>query len=214
MKKLCLLPLVLAFAATARAETRSAQLLGDAPKVLLAGTPRLLDAALGADGVQQLAAVENIGFGEHFAKTAAVGTATSVTGVLIGAGLGMLSNNLIAAAIPVLIANLFLPPIVTVLVSMWLGNLTSPGRFTSFWLPVAGAFAVNAGAYVIASLLLVVPWTNPAALLIYALVDGLLMSGASVGLMHLTEKKAPATVTSFVPGVSDTVIAPIVKVAL
>lgn len=213
MKKLCLLPLVLAFAATASAETRSAHLLSDAPRVLLAGTPRLLDSALGAADVQQ--AVENLGFGEHFAKTAAVGTATSVTGVLIGAGLGMLSNNLIAAAIPVLIANLFLPPIVTVLVSMWLGNLTSPGRFTSFWLPVGGAFVANAAAYVIASLLLVVPWTNPAALLVYALVDGLLMSGASVGLMHLTQNKtAPAKVTSFIPGVSDTTIAPLVKVNL
>jgi hypothetical protein len=213
MKKLCLLPLVLAFAATAQAETRAAQLLSDAPKMFLAGTPRLLDTALGAEGVE-LSPVEKISFGEHFAKTAIVGTATSVTGVLIGAGLGMLSNNLIAAAVPVLLANLFLPPIVTVLVAMWLGNLTSPGRFTSFWLPVGGAFLVNAAAYVIASLLLVVPWTNPAALLVYALVDGLLMSGASVGLMHLTEKKAPTVVTSFVPGVTDTVIAPIVKVAL
>lgn len=214
MKKLCLLPLMLAFAATAQAETRAAQLLDDAPKMFVPGAPRLLDAPLDAVTVP-IQAVQKISFGEHFAKTAVVGTAASITGVLIGAGLGALSNNLIAAAIPVLLANLFLPPIVTVLVAMWLGNLTSPGRFTGFWLPAAGAFAVNAAAYVIASLLLVVPWTNPAALLVYALVDGVLMSGASVGLMHLTEKKdQPATVTSFVPGVTDTVIAPIVKVAL
>jgi len=41
-----------------------------------------------------------------------------------------------------------------------------------------------------------------------------LMSGASVGLMHLTEKKQPATVTSFIPGVTDTTLVPLVKVSL
>ena len=211
MKKLFLVLLAVT-AATAQAETRSARLLSDAPKVLLGATPRLLDAALAATDVKETVA-ERIGFGEHFAKTTAVGMASSVTGVLIGAGLGALSNNLIAAAIPVLLANLFLPPVVTVLVAMLIGNWDSPGRF-SFWLPLAGAFAVNAAAYVIASLLFVVPWTNPAALLLYSLIDGLLMSGASVGLMHATEKKTPVTVTSFVPGVTDTLMVPMVKVNL
>lgn len=211
MKKLFLVLLAVT-AAAAQAETRSARLLSDAPKVLLGATPRLLDAALAATDVKETVA-ERIGFGEHFAKTTAVGMASSVTGVLIGAGLGALSNNLIAAAIPVLLANLFLPPVVTVLVAMLIGNWDSPGRF-SFWLPLAGAFAVNAAAYVIASLLFVVPWTNPAALLLYSLIDGLLMSGASVGLMHATEKKTPVTVTSFVPGVTDTLMVPMVKVNL
>lgn len=212
MKKLCLLPLVLAFAATAQAETRSARLLGDTPKVLLGATPRLLDAALAATDVKDTVA-QRMGLGEHLTKTTIVGMASSITGVLIGAGLGALSNNLIAAAIPVLLANLFLPPVVTVLVAMLLGNMDAPGRF-GFWLPLAGAFVVNAAAYVIASLFLVVPWTNPAALLVYSLIDGLLMGGASVGLMHLTEKKQPTVVTSFVPGVSDTTLVPMVKVNL
>ena len=139
--------------------------------------------------------------------------ASSVTGVLIGAGLGSLSNNLIAAAIPVLLANLFLPPILTVLVAMLIGNWESPGRF-GFWLPLAGAFAVNAAAYVIASLFLVVPWTNPVALLLYSLVDGMLMGGATVSLMHLTSKKQPVLLTSFVPGVTDTMMVPLMKVNL
>lgn len=213
MKKLPLVSLVLALCATqAQAETRSARLLGDAPRVLLGATPRLLDGALAAADVKETVA-QNIGFGEHLAKTSAVGMASSVTGVLIGAGLGSLSNSLVAAAIPVLLANLFLPPVITVLVAMLIGNWDSPGRF-GFWLPLAGAFAVNAAAYVIASLLLVVPWTNPAALLVYSLIDGLLMGGASVGLMHLTEKKQTTNVTSFVPGVSDTTLVPLVKVSL
>jgi hypothetical protein len=59
-----------------------------------------------------------------------------------------------------------------------------------------------------------VPWTNPAALLIYSRVDGLLMGGASVGIMHLTEKKQTTTISSFVPGVTDTMLVPMVKVNL
>lgn len=207
-----LVPLAL-LASSALAQTRSAT-LSDAPKALLAATPRLLDAALAATDVKEAApAVAGIGFGEHFGKTAAIGMASSVTGVLIGAGFGMLSNNLIAAAVPVLLANLFLPPIVTVLMAMLIGNWDSPGRF-GFWGPVAGAFVVNAAAYVIASLLMVVPWTSPVAVLLYSLVDGVLMSGVSVGIMHLTEKKAPATITSFVPGVSDTQFVSLTRVNL
>ena len=213
MKKLLLVPLAFAlFAANTQAETRSARLLTDAPKLMLGASPHLLDAALGAADVKETA-VAGIGFGEHFAKTAAVGMASSVTGVLIGAGLGSLSNNLIGAAIPILLSNLFLPPILTVLAAMLVGNWEQAGRF-SFWLPLAGAFVVNAAAYVIASLLLVVPWTNPIALLLYSLVDGLLMSGATVGVMHLTEKKQTTIVTSFVPGVGDTMLVPLVKVSL
>ncbi|MDP1824131.1 MAG: hypothetical protein Q8L48_12840 [Archangium sp.] len=213
MKTSLLVALVVAlFAGHARAESRSAHLLGDAPKVLLGSTPRLLDSALAAADVKDTVAA-NIGFGEHFAKTSAVGMASSLTGVLLGAGLGVLSNNLIGAAIPVLLANLFLPPILTVLMAMLVGNWETPGRF-GFWLPLAGAFVVNAAAYVIASLVLVVPWTNPAALLLYCLVDGLLMGGATVGIMHLTEKKKPGTITSFVPGVSDTTFVSMMKVNL
>ena len=211
MKKLTFVAFALC-ALTAQAQTRSARLLADAPTVLLGSTPRLLESALGAAEVKDVV-VERLGLGEHFAKTTAVGMASSVTGVLIGAGLGALSNSLAVAAIPILLANLFLPPIGTVLVAMLVGNWNEPGRF-GFWLPLAGAFVVNAAAYVIASLFLVVPWTNPAALLVYALVDGLLMSGASTGLMHLTEKKQPTMVRSFVPGVSDTTLVPMVKVNL
>jgi hypothetical protein len=32
--------------------------------------------------------------------------------------------------------------------------------------------------------------------------------------MHLTEKKQPTTISSFVPGVTDTMLVPMVKVSL
>lgn len=153
-------------------------------------------------------------WGSLFLKTSLVGTASTATGALVGAGLGSLSNNLIGAAVPVLLANLFLPPVLTVAAALLMANWDDVGRF-GFWAPVAGAFVVNAAAYVLASLVFVVPWANPAALLVYSLVDGLLMSGASMGLMALTENKAtPTTVTSFVPGVTDTTVVPVWKVDL
>lgn len=197
-------------ATTAAAEAR---LLDDAPKALLAVSPRLVERSLlGAAEVK--AAGPRMGYGEHFVKASAVGMASSAAGVVLGAGLGALSNNLIAAAIPVLLANLFLPPIVTVLVAQLLGNWHSPGRF-GFWLPLAGAFVVNAAAYVIASLLLVVPWTNPVALLLYTLVDGVLMGGTTVGLMHLTQQKDKVTtLPSFAPGVTDTTMVSLWRVNL
>lgn len=213
MTKLLVVPLAFALcASSALAESRSAHLLGDAPKLLLGASPRLLDAALGASD-HECHCEPRMGYGELFAKTSAVGLAASTAGVLIGAGLGALSNNLIAAAIPVLLANLFLPPVLTVLAAMLLGNWDSPGRF-GFWLPVLGAFVVNAAAYVLASLVFGVAWTNPVALLLYTLVDGLLMSGATVGIMALAEKKTTGSVTSFVPGVGDTTFVPLVKVGL
>lgn len=206
------LPLLLAlFALSAAAQSRSATLLGDAPRTVLGAAPGLLGAALGSVDVHESA--PGMSFGAHLTKTSVVGVVASTTGVLLGAGLGALSNNLVGAIIPALLANMFLPPVLTVLAAMLLGNMDSPGRF-GFWLPLAGAFVVNAAAYVIASLFLVVPWTNPVALLLYSLVDGLLMGGATVGLMHLTEKKQTSTVTSFAPGVSDTTLVPLVKVSL
>lgn len=227
MTKLLVVPLALALTATtALAEGRAARLLDDAPKLALGTTPRLLPLALGhgdegkdADcGCECECSKPVIGYGELFTKTAAVGVVASATGVMLGAGLGSLSNNLIGAALPVLLANLFVPPVVTVLVALLMGNWDSPDRFGSFWLPMAGAFVVNAALYVIVSLVfqVAVAWSNPVALLLYTVVDGLLMSGTTVGLMALTEKKEKpmAMLPSFVPGVSPTTFVPLTTVDL
>ncbi|MFZ5444592.1 MAG: hypothetical protein ACOZQL_31655 [Myxococcota bacterium] len=223
MTKLLVVPLALALGATtALAEGRSARLLDDAPKLAMGAAPRLLPVVLGhgeseGDCGCECECAPPMGYGELFTKTAAVGVVASAAGVMLGAGLGTLSNNLIGAALPVLLANLFVPPIVTVLVAMLLGNWDSPGRF-GFWLPVAGAFVVNAAVYVLTSLVLqiAVAWTNPVAMLLYTLVDGVLMSGATVGIMALTEKKPDKTavIPSFVPGVSATTFVPLTTVKL
>jgi hypothetical protein len=219
MTKLSVVPLALmVFASTALAEGRSARLLGDAPKLLMGTSPRVLDGLLGQK--DECDCEHRMGFGELFAKTSAVGIAASATGVLVGAGLGSLSNNLIGAILPgALIGNLLLPPILTVLAAMLIGNWDEPGRFSSFWLPLLGAFVGNAAVYVIVSLALnvAVAWTNPVSLMVYAVVQGLVMGGANTGLMALTEKKKDAHTTvipSFVPGISDTTFVSFGKVDL
>jgi len=184
----------------------SARLLDDAPKVITGATPRLIDQSLAAADAQQAPAKEAIGLGELFAKTYAVSVASSAAGIVLGAGLGALSNNLIGAAIPgLLIANLILPPLLTVLAATLMGNWDQADRF-GFWLPLGAAFLVNAAAIIITGLFLpiAVGITNPLSLVVFSLIDGLLMSGATVGVMALTEKKKVSTVSSFVPGVTDT----------
>jgi hypothetical protein len=179
----------------------SARLLseGDAPKAESAApatSSSLQDAA---------PKTSDVGLGELFVKVSAVGVAASATGVVLGAGLGSLSNNLIGAAIPgLLVANLIFPPLVTVLAAVLMGNWNEAGRF-GFWLPLAGAFVVNAAAVLITSLVfnIAVGITNPLSLLVYAVIDGVAMSGATVGLMALTETKKVTTVKSFAPGVTD-----------
>jgi hypothetical protein len=157
----------------------------------------------------------DIGLGELFVKVSAVGVAASATGVVLGAGLGSLSNNLIGAAIPgLLVANLIFPPLVTVLAAVLMGNWNEAGRF-GFWLPLGAAFLVNAAAVLITSLAIniAVGIANPLSLLVYAVIDGVAMGGATVGVMALTEKKKVTTVKSFVPGVTDSTFVVLNEVA-
>jgi hypothetical protein len=222
MTKLSVVPLVVAlFASTAFAEGRSARLLGDAPKLLMGTSLRVLDVAVGAMDEDCHCGEVRTNYGVLFAKTSAVGIAASATGVLVGAGLGSLSNNLIGAILPgALIGNLLLPPVLTVLAAMLMGNWDAPGRF-SFWLPVLGAFVGNAAVYVIVSLALqmAVAWTNPVSLMVYAVVQGFVMGGATTGIMALTEKKKSgdehaSVIKSFVPGITDTTFVSLGKVDL
>lgn len=185
------------------------RLLDDAPRQLASAT---LTAA--EPSTQTAAASPGISFGEHFGKTSAVGVISVMGSSMLAAGIGSLSISLFAGPLFGLLINAFLPPLITTLVAQLIGNWDSPGRF-GFWLPALGAFAVNIGAYLIASFVIGIAWTNPAGMLAYSAVTGLLMTTASVGLMHLTQAK-PATppITSFVPGVTDTIVVPLAKVAL
>jgi len=160
-----------------------------------------------------------LGFGEHFGKTLGVGVFASAAGVLLSVPFVALSNalaNSLAGALPALLIQLLVGPALTALGAWLIGNAGDDGRY-GYWGAFGVTFAVHLAVFVVTSLALSVstPWTNPVALLLYALVDGVLMSGTSVGFMHLFPKKKdePATLKSFVPGVSDTVVVSLSKVA-
>jgi hypothetical protein len=85
-----------------------------------------------------------------------------------------------------------------------------------FWGPLGVALGVNAVVYVLTSFLVPVSWANPLELLLYSLVDGVLMTGGAVGLMHLvpTAPRPTSSLPSFIPGVSDTVVVSLSEVKL
>jgi hypothetical protein len=200
-----------ALAQSATEPARSAHLLDAADGSALAmAAPSMAQLAPQASDVSGSEAfLPGPAYGVHFAKTFGAGVVGSTAGVLLGTALGQLSNDLIWSALPVLLSNLFVGPIVTVLVAMLVGNDGSSGRY-GFWGPVGVAFALNAALYVVVSLALnvAVSYATPLPLLLYTLVDSLLMTGGSVGLMHLTEKKvASSAIPSFIPGVTDTQVA-------
>lgn len=156
-----------------------------------------------------------VGFAPLLGVGAGIGVAAAAGGVLLGAGLGVLSNHLLGALLPgALLANLLVPPLVTALAMWGLGNLGAPGRFSP-WLPLLGAFVANAALYLVVGLAVpfAVAWSNPLALLLYAVLDGVLMAGATGGAMALVETRpAVLTVRSPVPGAPDVVCASLSRV--
>jgi hypothetical protein len=165
---------------------------------------RLIDEPSSASSVEPVN--HTLTFATHFARTLLPAIFGSTAGVIGAVALGSLSNSLLGAAIPVLLVHLLIPPILTVFSALLLGNHINPGRF-NFWLPMLGTFLLHAAVFVVGSLVFSIPWTNPLALLAFTVVDGMLMSVTSVGLMHLFQNAATqkmSVIKSFVPGVSDT----------
>jgi hypothetical protein len=155
-------------------------------------------------------------FGEHFGKTVGMGVLGATAGAVAGNLLGTLSNDLLGAAVPGALCNLLIGPLLTVVGALLAGNDGAwSGRY-GFWGPLGVALGINAVVYVVTSFVLPVGWADPLALLLYSLVDGVLMTGGAVGLMHLvdTAPRRTASLPSFVPGVSATTVVVLSEVAL
>jgi hypothetical protein len=204
-----LLPLLGAVALAsfpASAAEPSARLLDEGPRaVSLAPAPAVAAAA-----------PEGVSFGAHFGKTVGLGVFGATAGAVAGHLLGNLSNNLIGAALPGALCNLLIGPVLTALGALLVGNDGALTGSYGFWGPLGVALGINAVVYIATSFLLPVGWGNPVALLLYSLVDGLLMTGGAVGLMHLidTAPRRTASIPSFTPGVSDTVVVTLSEVRL
>jgi hypothetical protein len=155
-------------------------------------------------------------FGEHFGKTVGLGVLGATAGAVAGHLLGGLSNDLIGAAVPGALCNLLIGPVLTVVGALLAGNDGAWSGRHGFWGPLGVALGINAVVYVVTSFVLPVGWADPLALLLYSLVDGVLMTGGAVGLMHLvdTAPRATASLPSFVPGVSATAVVVLSEVKL
>jgi hypothetical protein len=204
--------LVLALPASAFA----ARWLDEEARLVSAAAPvSLASAALAADGLTAGAA-PTIGFGQHFAKTLGLGVFASTAGVLLAVPLGMLSNALVGQ-LPALLVSLLAGPALTTLGAWLVGNHGDAGRY-GYWGAFGVTFLVHLAVFAVTSLALpvAVAWSNPVSLLVYSLVDGLLMTVSAVGFMHLFPDRKPVaapTVTSFLPGVTDTAFVPLSSVA-
>lgn len=153
---------------------------------------------------------DTLGFGTHFATTLGVGILGSTAGVLLAVPLTLLSNALVGQ-LPALLVSLLAGPALTALGAWLVGNQHDAGRY-GYWGAFGAATVAHLVVFLVTTLALpiAVAWTNPVSLLLYSLVDGLFMTGAAVGTMHLFPRKAPAaTVASFVPGVGDTAFIPL-----
>jgi hypothetical protein len=128
----------------------------------------------------------------------------------------MLSNALVGQ-LPALLVSLLAGPALTTLGAWLVGNHGDAGRY-GYWGAFGVTFLVHLAVFAVTSLALpvAVAWSNPVSLLVYSLVDGLLMTVSAVGFMHLFPDRKPVaapTVTSFLPGVTDTAFVPLSSVA-
>jgi hypothetical protein len=153
-------------------------------------------------------------FGVHFAVAAGVGVVSAPLSLLLANALGNLSISLIPTAILGLVPMGLVAPVLTALAGWLFGNRTltdADGRF-SFWAGAGAAFVVHVVALVIAGFA-GVSLTGIPGLLLFSLLDGAAMGGASVGAMRFFRKTpqpvAVLELPSFTPTVSATSVVPL-----
>ncbi len=157
----------------------------------------------------------------HFLVASGIGMLAVPTSIMFASFLGGLPltiagsdlASLLLSGLPALLVMGFLAPAIVTFFAYAHGQLTDPGRYhfgAAFWLTslvnivalvVGGSLGLSVGV--------------PLRLVLFSVVDGLLLGGTSVGVMHLFETKAPAVaaVPSFVPGVLETRVVPFAQVA-
>lgn len=156
-------------------------------------------------------------FGVHFGVAAGAGAIGVPVGFLLANFLGNLSISLIPTALLGLIPMGLVAPTFTALAAWLFGNwnLTdADGRF-SFWLGFLAASVVHIAATVVAGFIGVSLAGIP-GLILFSVVDGALMGGATVGFTRLLRKSpAPAALLelpSHSPAVSATTVVPLTTI--
>ncbi len=168
------------------------------------------DAALGLADISTVAATP--GYIPQFGVAFATGFVAVPFGQWLASAVGNLSVNLIGTAIPALLIMGLLAPALTTAAAWLYGNwrfLGSGHTPFPFLVPWLAATAVHIAALVVGGFLGVSLF--PGILFTFAVVDSLLLSGTSVGFMHLLQRKPVTAVTigNTVPGLSATHFVPL-----
>ncbi len=155
-------------------------------------------------------------FGLHFGVAAGAGLIGAPVGFLLANLLGNLSISLIPTAILGLVPMGLVAPAFTAIAAWLFGNwnLTDADGKFSFWLGFAAAAIVHIAATVIAGFVGVSLAGIP-GLILFSVIDGAAMGGATVGTMRFFRKAPAATATvmpSFVPNVSATTMVPLTTI--
>lgn len=130
--------------------------------------------------------------------------------IYLGQWFGSLSNSIIGAAIPTFLCLGLIPPLITTLAAWAVGNWHEWGTYR-FWPAAGAAFVVNALALVVAGFA-GVNTLSVGSVLLFALVDGLFMSGAATATMRLWPLKQPPNASTV--SMRDPVVGPTYVVRL
>jgi hypothetical protein len=112
--------------------------------------------------------------------------------LLLSSGLGKVSNNLYAAALPSLLLTLLLPPLAVVFSEWMAAERVSPGRFR--WLPALGVAVLTQALLIAGAALLGVSGTNSGGVALFTLADVVALPTVSTAMLKWTERSPAVNV--------------------
>ncbi len=137
---------------------------------------------------------EPVGWGYQYAAGAAVTVIAVPTSIYLATWLGSLSNNLYAAAVPVLLCIGLIPPLAVTAVTVLVGNWRTNGRYRA-WPAFLATMVINGASLAIAASLglseLIV-----GRVILYTLAQAVLQPGAAVLLERAFPKSEPTVITT------------------
>ena len=117
--------------------------------------------------------------------------------LLLGTGVGKVSNNLYLAALPALLITLLLPPLAVVFTEWLAADRVAPGRFR--WGPALGVAFLSQALVMAGAILLGVSGTSSAGAALFTLADAVALPTATTAMLKWTER-APTPSVPLISG--------------
>ncbi len=113
--------------------------------------------------------------------------------LMLGTGVGKVSNNLYAAALPALLITLLLPPLAVVFTEWLAAERVAPGRFR--WGPALAVALVTQALVLTGGVLLGVSGTNASGAALYTLADTVALPTVTTAMLRWTERPVAPSAT-------------------